>query len=69
MVQEPNQPVTYVPHPVQVPAVLKNAEFDAASELGAIYSKMRQRAKDRLGELNALFVLICVFLSLVKLKN
>ena len=58
LVQEPNKPVEYIPHPVKVPEVLRNAEFDAATELGAIYAKFKDRAVDRFGELNALFVLI-----------
>ena len=55
VVQEPNKPVAYVHHPVQIPAVLKNAEFDTATELGSIYNKFKERAKERHGEIQSSF--------------
>ena len=55
VVQEPNKPIAYVHHPVQIPAVLRNAEFDTGTELGSIYNKFKERAKERHGEIQSSF--------------
>ena len=50
VVQEPNKPVAFIPHPVKVPqiaSVLRHPEFDTKSELGSIYNKFKERAKER----------------------